>query len=105
MAGVPISLALRAVNGYHFDLLLSVVATFLYHRFAEDLPRFEKSLAPDLFRRFVDMPGTVRYDGQGFEVRLRKRAHTPILLGVKKLQRAIEVPWLGTKPLRIKFTP
>ena len=89
----------------HFDLLLSMVASFLYHRFAKDLPRFEKNLAPDIFRRFVDMPGTVRYDGKRFEVRLRKRAHTPILLAVDKLQPAIEVPWLDAKPLRIIFMP
>ena len=28
----------------HFDLLLSVVASFLYSRLARDLPRFEKNL-------------------------------------------------------------
>ncbi len=89
----------------HFDLLLSVVASFLYHRLAKDLPRFESSLAPDIFRRFVDMPGTVCYDGQGFEVRIRKRAHTPILLGVEKLQKPITVPWLENKPLKIVWTP
>jgi hypothetical protein len=89
----------------HFDLLLSVVASFLYHRFAKDLSRFESSLAPDIFRRFVDMPGTVCYDGQGFEVRIRKRAHTPILLGVEKLQKPITVPWLENKPLKIVWTP
>ncbi len=89
----------------HFDLLLSVVASFLYHRLAKDLSRFESCLAPDIFRRFVDMPGTVCYDGQGFEVRIRKRAHTPILLGVEKLQKPITVPWLENKPLKIVWTP
>ena len=89
----------------YFDLLLSVVASSLYHRFAKELPRFEKSLAPEIFRCFVDMPGSVRYDGKGFEVRLRKRAHTPILLGVDKLQQTIELPWLNSKPMRIIFTP
>ena len=38
----------------HFDILMSVAASFLYQRFACDLPRFEKHLAPDIFRRFVD---------------------------------------------------
>ena len=88
-----------------FDLLLSVTASFLYSRFARDLPRFEKSLAPEIFRRFIDMPGTVRFDGRGFEVRIRKRAHTPILLGVKKLQEPLEVPWLDQRQLRMVFTP
>lgn len=87
-----------------FDLLLSVIASMLYRQFAQDLPRFDKKLAPEIFRRFVDMPGRVRYDGSKFEVRIRKRAHTPILLGVKKLQDPIEIPWLGGRPLQIKFT-
>jgi transposase len=89
----------------HFDLLLSVVAGFLYRRLAQDLPRFEKSLAPDIFRRFVDMPGQVRYDGRQFEIRIRKRAHTPVLLGVKKLSEPIEIPWLDGRRLTIVFAP
>lgn len=88
----------------HFDILLSVVASFLYHRIAQDLPRFEKSLAPDIFRRFIDMPGSVRFDGRNFELRIRKRAHTPILLGVKQLQKSIEVPWLDSRRIKFEFT-
>ena len=89
----------------HFDLLLSVVASFLYHRFAKDLPRFENSLAPDIFRRFVDMPGSIRFDGKGFEIHIRKRAHTPVLLGVNNLQESIDIPWLENKPLKIVWKP
>ncbi len=89
----------------HFDLLLSVVASFLYSCLARDLPRFEKNLPPDIFRRFVDMPGTIHFNGRDFEIRIRKRAHTPVLLGVKKLQDPIEVPWLGQRRLRIEYTP
>lgn len=87
----------------HFDILLSVAASFLYQRFAQDLPRFEKHLAPDIFRRFVDMPGTVRFDGEGFEVHIRKRGHTPILMGVDKLNQKIETPWLEGRPLKITW--
>ena len=89
----------------HFDILLSVVASFLYRRLAEDLPRFEKYLAPEIFRRFIDMPGRIRFDGHNFELHIRKRAHTPILLGVKKLQVVMEVPWLDGRQIRISFGP
>jgi transposase len=88
----------------YFDLLLSVAASFLYQQFARDLPRFEHCLAPEIFRQFVDIPGTVKFDGNTFEVRMRKRAHTPILLGVKKLAQPIPVPWLDNRPLRITWT-
>lgn len=89
----------------HFDLLLSVVASLLYSRLARDLPRFEKNLAPEIFRRFIDMPGRVRFDGREFEIRIRKRAHTPVLLGVERLRQPVEVPWLGGRRLRLVFTP
>jgi transposase len=89
----------------HFDLLLSVAASFLYHCLANDLPRFEKKLAPDIFRRFIDMPGMITYDGTQFALRIRKRAHTPILLGLEKLNKPITVPWLNGKTISISFNP
>ena len=87
-----------------FDLLLSVIASLLYRRFAQDLPRFEKKLTPELFRNFIDMPGRIRFDGDHFEIRIRKRAHTPILLGVQKLQEPIAIPWLEGRKLKIIYT-
>ena len=89
----------------YFALLLIIVASFLYRRFSEDLPRFEKCLAPEIFRNFVDVTGTLIYDGENIEVRVRNRAHTSILLGVKKLQRQITVPWLDQRQIRLVFKP
>lgn len=89
----------------HFDLLLSVVASFLYYRLAKDLPRFEKRLAPNIFRRFIDMPGVIVYDGNQFVLRIRKRAHTPILLALEKLKKPISVPWLNGRKISIQFMP
>jgi len=88
----------------HFDLLWTVIADTLYHLFAKDLRRFEKCRAQTIFKQFVNMPGRIEYDGKGFTVKIRKRATTPILLGVEKLNREIKVPWLGNKPLRIIWT-
>ncbi len=89
----------------HFDLLWTVIADTLYHLFARDLRRFENVGAPLIFKRFVDMPGQVHYDGQRFDVKIRKRATTPILMGVKKLKPDIAVPWLDNRPARIIWTP
>lgn len=87
----------------HFDILLSVAASFLYQVFAADLPRFEDHLAPDLFKRFINTPGSIRFDGNCFEVHIRKHSHTPILLGLSKLVSPIKVPWLGNKQLKIEW--
>ncbi len=88
----------------HFDVLWTVIADTLYRRFAQDLRRFENVLAPQLFRKFIDMSGRVVYDGNKFQIKIRKRAHTPILKEVEKLQRPIHVPWLDGKAVEIIWT-
>ncbi len=88
----------------HFDILWTVIADTLYHRLAQDLPRFERERADSLFRHFINMPGQVVYDGKEFVIKIRKRAHTPILLGVKCLQQSTKIPWLDNRPLRIEWT-
>ena len=88
----------------HFDLLWTMIADTLYHRFAQDLPRFEHCRADTLFRKFVDMPGKITYDGSQFIVKIRKRACTPILLGIKALTDGIDVPWLDGKRISVKWT-
>ncbi len=50
------------------------------------------------------MPVKVVYDGNKFLVKIRKRAHTPILIGVEKLQTHFTVPWLDGKTVQIEWT-
>lgn len=88
----------------HFDILWTVIADTLYHIFAKDLRRFENKLAPTIFKKFIDMPGKVGYDGNKFFVKIRKRAHTPILKDVPKLIKNFTVPWLNNKKLEIIWT-
>lgn len=88
----------------HFDILWTLVADSLYHIFAADLKRFELCLAPTIFKKFVNMPGRVVYDGQNFQIKIRKRSHTPVLLGVDKLRGPITVPWLDGKTVQIIWT-
>jgi transposase len=89
----------------HFDILWTVIADTLYHLFAKDLRRFEGCRAPKIFKQFIDMPGRIKYDGERFTVKIRKRATTPILLGVEKLNKEIRIPWLDNKPLKVVWTP
>ncbi len=88
----------------HFDILWTLIADTLYHRFAQDLRRFEKNIAPTIFKKFIDMPGRVVYDGNKFIIKIRKRAHTPILKEVEKLQKPVKVPWLSGKILELVWT-
>ena len=88
----------------HFDILWTLIADTLYHRFALDLRRFETNIAPTIFRKFIDMPGRVVYDGNKFVIKIRKRAHTPVLKEVEKLQKRFKVPWLSDKIVGIVWT-
>jgi len=89
----------------HFDILWTMVADSLYHILAQDLRRFENNLAPTIFKKFINMPGKVIYDGQKFTIKIRKRSHTPILKDVAKLQTPFTVPWLNNKQMEIIWTP
>ncbi len=88
----------------HFDILMTFIADTLYHIFAQDLKRFEHHDAKTIFRKFINMPGHVIYDGNNFLVKIRKRAYTPVLKNVKKLNKPIKVPWLGGKTIQIIWT-
>ncbi|GAF94640.1 unnamed protein product, partial [marine sediment metagenome] len=88
----------------HFDLFWTVIADTLYHRLAQDLPRFEKCQAKTIFKKFINFPGQMEFDGEKFVIKIRKRAHTPILLGVDKLTKPFEIPWLNNLPLEIQWT-
>jgi transposase len=88
----------------HFDILWTIIADTLYRLFARDLKRFEDKQAPTIFRQFINMPGVVSYDGKNFTVRIRKRATTPILMGIDKLNREIQIPWLDNRMLKIVWT-
>ena len=88
----------------HFDIFWTVIAATLYHRFAQDLPRFEKCQAKTIFRQFINFPGQLEFDGNQFFLKIRKRTHTPILLGVEKLNKPFEIPWLNNTTMTIIWT-
>ena len=50
------------------------------------------------------MPGKVIYEKGKFLIKIRKRSHTPILKGLKKLQTPFSVPWLDGKTIEIIWT-
>ena len=85
----------------HFDLLWTLIADTLYHRFAQDLRRFEHHDAKTIFRKFINMPGQIIYDGENFTIKIRKRSHTPILKSVEKLTNNFTVPWLDNKKVNV----
>ncbi len=51
-----------------------------------------------------DVNETLVFDGNKFAIKIRKKAHTPVLKEVEKLQIPFEVPWLSGKTLEIIWT-
>ena len=88
----------------HFDMLWTIIAHTIYATLRRELKAFEKNRANNIFKKFINMPGCISYDGKEFIIKIRKRATTPILKSVKKLNQPIKVPWLENKPLRIEWT-
>lgn len=52
----------------------------------------------------MNFPGYLEFFGIEFFLKIRKRTHTPILLGVEKLNKPIEVPWLNNMTITIIWT-
>jgi len=88
----------------HFDILWIFIADTLYHIFAKDLRRFENHDAKTIFRKFINIPGKVVYDGNKIQIKIRKRAHTPILKSVEKLSKPFNIPWLNNLEMEIIWT-
>ena len=88
----------------HFDILWTFIADTLYRRFSQDLRRFEKHNAKSIFKKFINVPGKMVYDGEKFQIRIRKRAYTPVLKSVEKLNKPFRVPWLKNRQIEIIWT-
>jgi transposase len=88
----------------HFDMLWTIIAHTIYATLRNELKGFEKNRANNIFKKFINMPGRIVYDGKEFVVKIRKRAVTPVIKSVEKLNQSVKVPWLENKPLRIEWT-
>jgi len=56
-----------------------MIAETLYYIFAQVFGKFEKNLAPAIFKKFINYPWIFIYDGDKFATKNQKKANTPIL--------------------------
>jgi hypothetical protein len=78
-----------------FDVLLTVVASGIYRRFAKSLRGYERAQARQIFRRFLDSTArvTISPDDKRVTVTFPRRAHNPILLDAGIFGPVTEIPW------------
>ena len=86
-----------------FDLVLSVIATGIYRLLGMRLHGFEHAKARQIFRRFLDTSATVDVSPDRVRVRLRRRAHNPLLIDSGVLATPVDVPWWGGAQLKVEF--
>jgi hypothetical protein len=86
-----------------FDVLLTVIASGIYRKFARGLRGFEHVRARQIFRRFLDTTARVAITDEAVLVRLPRRAHNPFLIDAGWIGRDWPIPWWHGKPLRIEI--
>ncbi len=86
-----------------FDVVMTMVADTLYKMLAKDLKRFEDNTAKTLFSKFVNTQGDVNVNDENIEVRMRKKAHTPVLKSNEVFKKSWRIPWFGNKKLSYKW--
>src|SRR6202023_416808 len=84
------------------DLTLTVLADLLYRKLADRLKGFSRAGPSQLFRKFVDTPGTIEITAKGVIVRLNKRSHNPVLKEAGLTQPTRAVPWLGGRGVHLE---
>jgi hypothetical protein len=84
-----------------FDLTLTVLADLLYRSLADRLKGFDRAGPSKLFRKFIGTPGDIEVTAKGIIVRLRKRAHNPLLKEARLTEPTRPVPWLGGRSVRL----
>ena len=88
------------------DTTLSVLCDSVYRSFARRLDNGYQTATPDtIFRHFIATPGELRVSDDGIDVRLRPRAHTPVLLDTGYADRATTIPWWDGRKLSYSFPP
>jgi hypothetical protein len=85
-----------------FDVLLIVIASGIYRRFAKMLRGYQHARARQIFRRFLDTSARVRVSDDNVTVRLPRRSHNPILIDAGIIGGVVAIPWWGGLPLKIE---
>jgi hypothetical protein len=87
-----------------FDVLLTVIASGIYRRFAQGLRGYQHARSRQIFRRFLDTSARVAISKTAdlVTVRLPRRAHNPLLLDAGLIGPATAIPWWGGCPLKIE---
>ena len=83
-----------------FDMALLVLASGLYRIMARRMRGYHDAQARQIFRDIIDMPAHVDITDNRVTVRFHRRAHLPIALASRLVDKDVPVPWWNDRPLR-----
>jgi hypothetical protein len=84
-----------------FDMALLVIASGLYRLLARRMRGYAEAHARRIFQDLVDMPAQVQLTEREVRVEFHRRAHLPIVLASGLCDRAVAIPWWGSRHLRL----
>ena len=86
-----------------FDVVLTMVADTLYSMFAQKLRGYEHCDASKIYRDFIRGSGIVQVKDGQIAVKIRKRAHNPILRNIAWNRLPTTISWLDNTKLSFEF--
>src|SRR5207244_13425186 len=84
-----------------FDMVLLVIASGLYRILAKTMRGYSDAQARQIFRDLIDMPADINISEREVEVSFHRRAHLPIILASRLIDKPIAVPWWHGRRLRL----
>jgi len=85
------------------DVALTVIAHGCYRWLAKRLRGFDKAKPKQLYRRFVEMGGSVEVCAERLVVHFDKRCHNPILKEAGLDRDCPGIPWLRGMPISFQY--
>lgn len=86
-----------------FSVALTVLSDILYNNFARRIPGFQDATAKQLYRKFVNSAGGITIKDKEITVKLKRRAHNPLLMAAGFGKQEVRVPWLNRYRVRYAF--
>jgi DNA-directed RNA polymerase specialized sigma24 family protein len=85
------------------SVALTVMSDLLYHRLARRITGYEDATAKQLYRKFINSTGGITIKEKEIIVKLKRRAHNPLLMAAGFGKQEVRVPWLGRYVVRFAF--
>jgi transposase len=86
-----------------FSVALTVLSDILYNRLARRIPGYEDATAKQLYRKFINSAGAITIKDNEIRVKLKRRAHNPLLMAAGFEKQEVRVPWLARYVVRYAF--